>query len=1085
MNETGPDPMMPNGKKCPQCGAALPAGALAGLCPACLLKQGAAADTGVASEAPGKVGPNGTKVVEPPGHPPIAELAKLFPQLEILAFIGQGGMGAVYQARQPALDRLVALKILQAAGGAGFSERFTREARALARLNHPNIVAVYEFGQVGNRGEATGPAEKTLTPALSHPMGEGGATAPGEGGGLHYFIMEFIDGLNLRQLEQAGKLSPREALQIIPQICDALQYAHDEGVVHRDIKPENVLIDRKGRVKIADFGLAKILGRESATARLTSEGQVMGTPHYMAPEQVEHPQDVDHRADIYSLGVVFYEMLTGELPMGRFAPPSQKVHIDVRLDEVVLHALEKEPKLRYQHASEVKTDVETITASTPNRGQTAAPPRGVSPPAGASFPKGGHRAAVTVAAFVFVLAMLVSAAVTFQLPKSYVGVARVTAEIGHLRDDPYFMQVQMERITSRAVLGGVLKDLDKNLRLRNRMERELGVAFSDAEALQLVRFRLSVVQTRNTSLLEIRYYAEWPDEAAEVANQIAEVYCKLPASQGAEIIDRAEPSLRPVRPNVPLNLTIGALTGVVLGLFSGGLTLLLTWWRQRNRSQPAGAPANQTVPPMPPRADRFWKRFAVAATVVLLALILVPAGLIAIGLIVPMIAKQKAVSEQQALAARAALLPNFTVTGLVTDATSGRLQASNAPIGESPLTFGPVRDRVIEEPVAPRYLWFDLDSGNPVAWSNAMPPGSVVSDEEIEAWKAWAGADIAAGPDLRSLGGSEMVALPVTGEQWVGMTPSALQGLLSGARLERRVTLNGESGEPATYAIKTREGGMGLLQILGMSRNPRGTKIRYKLVQQASQGGAGPTAPARTNAAPMTGNVAALRLKLQFAEQEIKEVEKRREVGMATSSDYEKAKGTRDIASAELLGDATEVARIRLRLAELELKEVENTHRVGVATPLDYEKAKCSRDIAAAEMKGDRLEVMRLKLRIAELELHDVEKMRENGRATPGAYEQAKLARDLAAVAYSQEQKKQGDANTSPRSTMRIDSENGKVRIKVGANILETDSVQLGVETNGAMVITSTNLSLHTLPNAEPAAKLRLAPTNQRTNDTK
>ena len=160
-------------------------------------------------------------------------------------------------------------------------------------------------------------------------------------------------------------MSPREALQIIPQICEALQFAHDEGIVHRDIKPENVLLDKKGRVKIADFGLARILGHEPEDFRLTRAREVMGTPHYMAPEQVEKPQSVDHRADIYSLGVVFYEMLTGELPLGKFAPPSQKVQIDVRLDDVVLRALEKEPARRYQHASEVKTDMETIMTEPP------------------------------------------------------------------------------------------------------------------------------------------------------------------------------------------------------------------------------------------------------------------------------------------------------------------------------------------------------------------------------------------------------------------------------------------------------------------------------------------------------------------------------------------------------------------------------------------------------------------------------------------------------------------------------------------------------------------------------------------------
>jgi hypothetical protein len=308
------------GRRCPQCGAALPTGALEGLCPACLLMQGATADT--ATQA-------GSALSQPPTA---GEVARLFPQLEILELIGKGGMGAVYRARQPALDRVVALKILspRADRGSGFADRFNREARALARLSHPNIVAVHEFGQVKD---------------------------------LHYLIMEFVDGVNLRQMEKGGRLSPREALQIIPPICDALQYAHDEGVVHRDIKPENILVDRKGRVKIADFGLAKILGQDLQDLRLTGEGQVMGTPHYMAPEQVEKPQAVDHRADIYSLGVVFYELLTGELPLGRFPPPSRKVQIDVRLDDVVLHALEKEPERRYQHAGEVKTDVETIAGS--------------------------------------------------------------------------------------------------------------------------------------------------------------------------------------------------------------------------------------------------------------------------------------------------------------------------------------------------------------------------------------------------------------------------------------------------------------------------------------------------------------------------------------------------------------------------------------------------------------------------------------------------------------------------------------------------------------------------------------------------
>src|SRR5205823_346057 len=223
-------------------------------------------------------------------------------------------------------DRIVALKILPPGIGrdSAFADRFTREARALARLNHSNVVTLYEFGRVN---------------------------------GLFYFLMEFVDGVNLRQLLANGRLSPREALAIVPQICDALQYAHDQGIVHRDIKPENILLDRKGRVKVADFGLAKLIamGAESsrsaqnieASASLTEAGKVMGTPHYMAPEQKEKPAEVDHRADIYSLGVVLYQMLTGELPAKPLEPPSRKIQLDVRLDEVVLRALEKDPERRY------------------------------------------------------------------------------------------------------------------------------------------------------------------------------------------------------------------------------------------------------------------------------------------------------------------------------------------------------------------------------------------------------------------------------------------------------------------------------------------------------------------------------------------------------------------------------------------------------------------------------------------------------------------------------------------------------------------------------------------------------------------
>jgi serine/threonine protein kinase len=308
---------------CPKCNGLVSADAPEGLCPECLYLQ--ALDPGKAPAANGEQR-SPSPIFVPPAP---AELAKHFPQLEILELVGQGGMGAVYKARQPKLDRLLALKILppEVARDSTFAERFTREARSMARLNHSNIVTIFDFG---------------------------------EADGLFYFSMEFVDGKNVRELMQSGSLPASLALQIIPQVCDALRYAHDEGVVHRDIKPENILLDKKGRVKIADFGLAKIVGLSPSYLTLTGTHEVMGTLYYMAPEQMKRSHSVDHRADLYSLGVVFYEMLTGELPVGRFAPPSHKARVDGRLDSIVLRALSREPEHRYQDAADLKKDIEMV-----------------------------------------------------------------------------------------------------------------------------------------------------------------------------------------------------------------------------------------------------------------------------------------------------------------------------------------------------------------------------------------------------------------------------------------------------------------------------------------------------------------------------------------------------------------------------------------------------------------------------------------------------------------------------------------------------------------------------------------------------
>ena len=311
----------PDSSNCPQCGNPIPENAPSGLCPSCVLANAAT----IAKQT----NPNQKS---PP--PSLEALTVHFSELEILEVIGVGGMGAVYKARQPKLDRFVALKILHVQDDdPAFEERFNREARVLARLNHPNIVNVYDFG-------TSGP--------------------------YHFLIMEFIDGVNLRQAMQAGRFSSEEALTLVQEMCAALKSAHEDGILHRDIKPENILLDSNGSLKIADFGIAKLVGPdEPHNFTLTRQDALLGSPHYMAPEQFESPEDVDQRADIYSLGVVFYELLTGELPLGRFAPPSAKNDIDSRIDDIVLRTLEKERDARFQSADEVSTSVDTLSQSPP------------------------------------------------------------------------------------------------------------------------------------------------------------------------------------------------------------------------------------------------------------------------------------------------------------------------------------------------------------------------------------------------------------------------------------------------------------------------------------------------------------------------------------------------------------------------------------------------------------------------------------------------------------------------------------------------------------------------------------------------
>ncbi len=324
---------MATSTRCPRCGDAFPEGLEAkeyeGICPRCLaalaVEEGdeplpsAAAEDSLALAAK---------------DPPPLKRGATFRGMEVLEVVGQGGMGVVYKARQIELDRIVALKILspRLAADSEFPRRFIREAQALASLDHPNIVRVHEMGREAD---------------------------------LCFLILEFVDGVNLREMLVQKKLPPEQALRVVPQLCDALEYAHSRGVIHRDIKPENILLSRSGAAKIADFGLAKLVKDEKLSGPLTQTNVVMGTADYMAPEQRDSMREADHRADIYSLGVVFYELLTGELPVGRFDPPSRRHRLDARIDDIVLKALERDPERRYQRAGHLGRDVGELAALGP------------------------------------------------------------------------------------------------------------------------------------------------------------------------------------------------------------------------------------------------------------------------------------------------------------------------------------------------------------------------------------------------------------------------------------------------------------------------------------------------------------------------------------------------------------------------------------------------------------------------------------------------------------------------------------------------------------------------------------------------
>ena len=767
MNESEHDQNME--KKCPQCGSSLPTGALEGLCPACLLKQGAAAETGT--------NPRSAPFVPPS----VQEIAALFPQLEILSLLGRGGMGAVYKARQPALDRVVALKILppQAASGPGFPERFNREARSLARLNHPNIVVVHEFGQVS---------------------------------GMPFFIMEFVDGLNLRQLEQAGRVSSREALQIIPQICAALQFAHDAGIVHRDVKPENILIDKTGRVKIADFGIAKIMGAEAEGEPSAETKQAIGTPHYMAPEQIEKPETVDHRADIYSLGVVFYEMLTGELPLGKFAPPSSRVRVDVRLDEVVLRALEKEPEMRFQQVREVTTRLETIAS--------AAPP--LTP-------------ADVEALSREILAKDYSLDIGSCLSRGWALVKQdfwptvgVTAIM--------LILLQAVSILGGPLMGGLLLFYLKKVRVERA---NIDTAFSGFRLALLPLFLgglvtglLTIVASFCFLLPGIYLMVAWMFTLSLVIDKRLDFWPAMQLSR--KLVNKHFWKLL----ELWLVLALVSLSGAILcgvGTFLTVPIALAALMYAYNdifggaqgtpaAPPPLTGPTGTAVMPGAPSTPRggsgIWKPLGIGLAALILLFLVVAVG---IG------RHRNRLMEREMFNNRAQVVPS--------EPTQPEVTVTN-------YVFGRLIERTVNDPDDDTHnSCLDLDSGKLSDLTMPWPEATATEEAFSNAWVSLTPVVIQQGVDVMSSASGHSLetflgaALAVSNEVFETISPA---DLASDEELGRRAA-QGEAAEaretlaiantPATYLFKTRAGNQGIMQIKAFAESPRGVKIRYKLLQ--------------------------------------------------------------------------------------------------------------------------------------------------------------------------------------------------------------------------------------------------------------
>jgi serine/threonine-protein kinase len=236
--------------------------------------------------------------------------------------IGQGGVAEIFKGRQESLDRDVAIKILSTklTSDPDIVRRFERESLVIAKLNHPNIVHVIDKGSAGGR---------------------------------YYFVMEYINGTSLREIIDTERIALNTKLEMVVQVCKALDYAHKNGVIHRDIKPTNILIDRQGNALVADFGIAQIIG--TPDSEMTSSDVIMGTMAYMSPEQKVSSTNVDQTTDIYAVGIMLYEILVGKKPLGHFKLPTElNSELNPAFNTIIQKCLAQEPKDRYQQAVELK-----------------------------------------------------------------------------------------------------------------------------------------------------------------------------------------------------------------------------------------------------------------------------------------------------------------------------------------------------------------------------------------------------------------------------------------------------------------------------------------------------------------------------------------------------------------------------------------------------------------------------------------------------------------------------------------------------------------------------------------------------------